>query len=506
MPCMARFLHIADIHLGFDRYSNPDRTRDFYFALEDVVQRYAIDEAVDFVAIAGDLFEYKQVLPGVLNQAKNVLQMLRDARIPVVAIEGNHDHRPYGSGSSWLKHLSDWGELILLEPAFDEESGETGFEPWDPDAKRGGYIDLDCGVRVFGSNWYGAAAPQMIPRLATAIAALPAAPGPQVMLFHHGLEGQIARYAGALRKEDLEPLRQAGIDYLALGHIHKHYAVDDWIFNPGSLEANSIAEGQDQMPRGALLVELEPGQITATLQQDYRQRPLTRLRLNVEKRWSLAEVQEQARQCIRAARRQGRTEAAIVELRITGQVGFQRLDLDLRRLKEELQALSDALVLLLKLEIVGSEYETPLPQAERLSPQAIESVVFGDLLAASETYAPEADRLARVLCDLKTELLEKRPEADLYARLESLLGDTSALDPAGGVAGDDVALQHEEDHQNRQDGEDGPGSDQPPVEGETAGQGSDPEGQGVAAGFVEDDQGPEEVAPGSDEHEDGQGD
>ncbi len=505
MPSMARFLHLADIHLGFDRYGNAERTRDFFFALEDVLQRYAIDAKVDFVLIAGDLFEYRQILPGVLNQAKSALGMLRKAGIPVLAIEGNHDHRPFGSNTSWLRHLADWGDLILLEPDQEEDSGETCFRAWDPETLKGGYIDLDCGVRVYGSHWYGSAAPQMIPRLAAAIAPLPPAPGPQVMLFHHGLEGQIARYAGALRREDLEPLRAAGIDYLALGHIHKHYAVDDWIFNPGSLEANSIAEGQDQMPRGALLVELEPGRVSATLQQDYEQRPITRLRLDVEKRWSLAQVQEEARRCIRTARNRGRTEDAVVELRICGQVGFSRLDLDVRRLREELLELSGALILLLRSEIVGSEYETPLPQAERLSPQAIESVVFGDLLAANEAYAPRANQLARVLCDLKTDLLEKRSEADLYAFLEELLTD-SALDAAGGITGDDVALQHQEDRQHRQDGEDGPGGDQPPVEGEAAGEGGDAEGQGVAARLVENDQGPEEVAPGADEDEDGQGD
>ena len=44
--------------------------------------------------------------------------------------------------------------------------------------------------------------------------------------------------AGALRYSDLLPLKAAGIDYLGLGHIHKQYDVEDWIFNPGSLEAH----------------------------------------------------------------------------------------------------------------------------------------------------------------------------------------------------------------------------------------------------------------------------
>jgi hypothetical protein len=34
-------------------------------------------------------------------------------------------------------------------------------------------------------------------------------------MFHHGLEGQISRYAGALRYAELLPLKEAGVDYLA---------------------------------------------------------------------------------------------------------------------------------------------------------------------------------------------------------------------------------------------------------------------------------------------------
>ncbi|MEM8603623.1 MAG: metallophosphoesterase, partial [Cyanobacteria bacterium P01_H01_bin.121] len=227
---MPRFLHLADIHLGFDRYGHPTRTRDFFAALYDVLQRYAIEPQVDFVVIAGDLFEHKNVAPPILNQAKVCLKLLQDAKIPVLAIEGNHDNRPYGTRTNWLRYLADWDWLILLEPdtlvADDADDAddrspaatEVGLclQPWDPKTKRGGYIDLDCGVRVLGSSWYGSTAPQAIEQLATAITQLPPGPHSTVMLFHHGMEGQIARYAGALRYSDVLPLRQAGVDYLAL--------------------------------------------------------------------------------------------------------------------------------------------------------------------------------------------------------------------------------------------------------------------------------------------------
>ena len=94
---MPRFLHLADVHLGFDRYDNKTRTKDFFLALHDALQKYAVDEQVDFVVIAGDLFEHRTIQPNILNQAKICLQLLKEAGIPVLAIEGNHDNRPYGT-------------------------------------------------------------------------------------------------------------------------------------------------------------------------------------------------------------------------------------------------------------------------------------------------------------------------------------------------------------------------------------------------------------------------
>lgn len=423
---MPRFLHLADIHLGFDRYNHPQRTQDFYFALEDVICRYALEPPVDFVLMAGDLFEHRNILPAILNQAKTALNLLSDAGIPVITIEGNHDHTPYGTRTSWLRYLADWNHVILLEPQESEAVDEI-YQPWDPDSKRGGYIDLPCGVRVLGSRWYGSSAPQAIQKLAAGLGTLPPAPGPSVMLLHHGLEGEIARYSGALKYSELQPLREAGIHYLALGHIHKNYARDNWIFNPGSLEANSVAEAREgPFQRGVYVVELSDGQVKADLKQDYLQRPIRRLSLEAQKDWSLETLEQAAIALIRqAAQTQpSATQGAIVELRLRGQVGFPRLDLDVRRLREQLQELSQALIFLLKYEVIGTEYETFVSPEEQLSREAIETVVFKDLLAANVSYAAQPERLdplVQGLIDLKDQILVGRTEAELYQVFEALL-------------------------------------------------------------------------------------
>ncbi|WP_448563113.1 metallophosphoesterase family protein [Trichothermofontia sp.] len=420
---MARFLHVADVHLGYDRYDNPQRSRDFYWAFQDALQRYAIDAAVDFVLIAGDLFEYRHIHPATLNQAQLCLDRLRQANIPVLAIEGNHDHRPYGTKTSWLRYLADWEYLILLEPDEDATTDAELLSPWDPAEHRGSYIDLPCGVRVVGSRWYGATAPQMIVKLATALQSLPPGPRHTVMMFHHGLEGQISRYTGALRYEDLLPLKQAGVDYLALGHIHKHYAVDGWIFNPGAVEANTVAESRDQISRGVYLVELNEAGIRAELKQDYQQRPIVRLCVKADKRQSQADLEQAIVAQLTPLVQAGQTQGAIVELRLQGQLGFSRWDWDLRALRDRLLELSQALIFLLKSDWVETAYETYLAATGAGPPprQVIEQQVFQDLLVAQTQYVDQADTLTQGLIDLKERTLAEQPEADLYAFVTTLL-------------------------------------------------------------------------------------
>lgn len=417
---MPRFLHLADIHLGFDRYDCKERTADFFWAFRDALEKYAIAEKVDFVAIAGDLFEHRNIQPATLNQAQLCLQDLKNAGIPVVAIEGNHDNRPYGTKTSWLRYLADWDLLILLEPSHDPETGQLTYEPWDWEEKQGGYIDLPCGVRVLGSYWYGSSAPKAIATLADAIRQLPRSPEHSIMLFHHGLEGQIARYQGALRYSDLLPLKQVEIDYLALGHIHKNYAVEGWVFNPGSIEANSVEEANYE--RGAYLVDISSSGIRAELKRDYRQRPIIRLQLTARGQETLEELEQAAIAEIQQAMQSQKIDPAkapIVELRIMGQVGFDRLDLDTRKLQQDLKQVSGALILLLKYEADSVTYASYL--SEEASRLQIEQEVFLDLLNANNTYRKQADKLAQGLIDLKDQQLQGRSDVELHQVVQDLL-------------------------------------------------------------------------------------
>ncbi|MEB3126113.1 MAG: exonuclease SbcCD subunit D [Synechococcales bacterium] len=421
---MPRFLHLADIHLGFDRYDSPQRTQDFFRAFYDAIETYAIGGKVDFVLLAGDIFEHRQIKPAVLNQAQMCLKVLNDAGIPVLAIEGNHDNRPFGSKTSWLRYLADYGLLILLEPDTSHQ-GEVIYQPWNEEEKRGGYIDLDCGVRVLGSCWYGASAPQAIPQLADAIKTLPPPPPHTVMMFHHGLEGQIGRYSGALRYGELLPLKQAGVDYLALGHIHKHYTVENWIYNPGSVEANNVEESTYE--RGVYLVNLTTEGIDAQLKQDYYQRPILRLCITAKGKETTEEIEAEAIAVVDKAMNsffttRGNTppsDQPILELRIEGKVGFNRGDLDVRRLQQQLKEASNALIFLLKFEASPVTYRTSL--SHQSSQSDIEQEIFSDIIAANVNFQNQGQMVSQGLSDLKTRCVDGQSEEELYLFIDQLL-------------------------------------------------------------------------------------
>src|SRR4029078_5555543 len=135
-----RFLHIADVHLGCTRYQLAESPRDFFDAWIDVLKRCGIEKLVDFVLMCGDFFHKRAVPPETMNYAIEGLSLLKEHSIPVVTIEGNHDQHYNDSSYSWLRSLSNWNFVHLLEP--ETSGGEFVYSAWDEATKRGGYIDI----------------------------------------------------------------------------------------------------------------------------------------------------------------------------------------------------------------------------------------------------------------------------------------------------------------------------------------------------------------------------
>ena len=408
-----KFLHIADIHLGCRRYNLDERVKDFARAWLDVLQTYALPNKVDFVLIAGDFFNARKVEPEAMNHAIAGLSLLREAGIPVVAIEGNHDQKDAVSDYSWMRSLSRWGYLKLLEPTHDE-AGHLALVPWDEEAQTGSYIDI-AGARIFGTHWYGTSANAAVPLL---VEALRRAHGDglfNILLLHTDVEGQLNRpNIPALSIERMKELRGL-VDYLALGHTHKRFEIEGWAFNPGSLEAVSIDEYKEE--RGVYLVEVDDdAQVRAEHFRAYTQRPFQRLNFDVSGATDADAVHEGVMEVIRReARRHDQADedalAPIIEINLRGHLGFKNSLLDIPRMREETKELTGALHVMVTNRSVPVEYAVAAGLDADASRQVRERRIVEDLIARDNRYRSRAHEMAALVLEAKQlALSDESPE------------------------------------------------------------------------------------------------
>jgi len=85
-----KFAHFADLHLGYEQYNQPWRAEDFSRSFKAAAEK-AIDSDVEFAVISGDLFHRSLPSPKTIKEAIETLFLFRREKIPVFAVEGNHD-------------------------------------------------------------------------------------------------------------------------------------------------------------------------------------------------------------------------------------------------------------------------------------------------------------------------------------------------------------------------------------------------------------------------------
>lgn len=232
-----RFIHAADIHLdsplhGLSAYPDApagqlrNASRDAFTRLVE----HAIDEVVDFVVIAGDLYDgdWRDHNTGVFFSKE--MGRLRRAGIPVFLLFGNHD-----AESEMTKKLTLPDNVIT-------------FSSKKPEVHR-----LDAlKVALHGQSFKDKA---VIDNLALRY------PEPvpgyyNIGVLHTALEGGTvhANYAPCSRAE----LHAKGYDYWALGHVHEfqHWKDGSHIVFPGNLQGRQVRETGR---RGAVLVTVDDG-------------------------------------------------------------------------------------------------------------------------------------------------------------------------------------------------------------------------------------------------------
>lgn len=422
-----KFLHAADIHLGYQQYGLPARYDDFTEAFQWVVNT-ALDEGVDFLLIAGDLFEKRTLDPRTLLIAVTEFERLKEAGISVVAIEGNHE-RSYGDSFSWLEYLNQRDLLYLLDCSRRDESWLP--QPWNQDERTGGYVDL-AGARVYGLRYQGAQTGAAFAEIGSAIAAAPSHGAAfSVFLAHTSLEGYFDQGHPFVRQQDLASLRRC-IDYLALGHVHAPYAGavghGDWFYNPGSPETWSSEEWQYQS-KGAVLVEVDTDQeprFEAVPCNYPGRRPFVRIRQELDACPSpgvllrLLEEKIQREPLPSTGNESAKGEVAphdtsdnpslvtkspVVEIVLTGVARFARTEIDTAAIEQLARDHFKPLLVRFR----STLQEAPMTRIEDgqvLPREVLERAVIEDLIRADDRYASTAGEMGQIAVLLKQMVLD----------------------------------------------------------------------------------------------------
>jgi exonuclease SbcD len=403
-----KFLHLADVHLGCTRYQLAESPRDFFDAWMDVLQRYAVDEKVDFVLMCGDFFHKRSIPPETMNYAVEGLQLLKDNGIPVVTIEGNHDQKHSDSEHSWLRSLANWKLLYLLEPV----SGDVSFslDEWDADTCRGGFIDIGR-ARIFGSHWYGASANWAIPMLTREIVDNRRNGAFHIVMLHTDVEGHATHPIPALSIDSLKELKNVA-DYVALGHTHRRFEIDNWAFNPGSIEITSISDYRET--RGIYLVEVaDDNLVAATHIDDYLHRPFQRMDFDVSGRASGEEITAAvlAKFELEGKREIEGRPAPIIELTLLGILGLPNSQLELKKIRDEAKKITGALHVRIRNHTTPLDYTGRDTADDQEGRERIERRVVEELIIRDNRFKTRADEIAGLVIGVKRDALnDETPE------------------------------------------------------------------------------------------------
>lgn len=249
-----RFLHSADWQLGKPFATVGDEVKRHRLQVErvQVIRRMAAvvaERALDFVVVAGDLFDSPHVTKATVSAACEAMGLMR---VPVLVIPGNHDHG--GPGSIW-------------EQAFFLREREQ-LAPNLRVLLRGEPVVLEKAV-VFPApllRRHEAGNPVAWVREAVDDAAVPG-DLPRIVVAHGtvqgfgGMEDDEEGGAGVANWIDLASLPEGAVDYVALGDWHGTKQVGPVAWYSGTPEIDRFPKGESNDPGNVLVVEAGRGRV-----------------------------------------------------------------------------------------------------------------------------------------------------------------------------------------------------------------------------------------------------
>ena len=214
---MVKFAHMADVHLGCWK-QQPLQQLNFQ-SFQKAIQT-CIDKKVEFVLIAGDLFDTAYPPIEILKETFAEFKKLHDAKIPCFIIAGSHDYSV--SGKTFLDVLEKAGFCKNIYDA-EEKEGEIRLNPY-----------VHQGIVLYG--YPGKKSSLEINDIRKI--KLNQAPGMfKIFMLHTTID----KAKGALPIDSLETDLLPKVDYYALGHLHIDFQYDNFVY-PGPIFPNNFQE------------------------------------------------------------------------------------------------------------------------------------------------------------------------------------------------------------------------------------------------------------------------
>lgn len=399
-----RFIHTADIHLGKTYRNSPgehQRYNDFFKTLGNIVAD-AVNESVDFMLICGDLFHHGRILPRTFARTIETLQPLKDADIPCICIEGNHDWIHRRENISWMEALSEMGYIRLLRPSRTEEGGYW-FDLFDDSSGRGGWIRIKD-LNIYGLGYIGAHAGSHVERICEAVDTTN-----NLLLFHVGIWQYCPVEIGNMKLDEAHPLADK-FGYVALGHGHKPYTVETpekrpYGYNPGAPERVNF--GEQNYEKGYYLVETKGKDFSARFRPT-QPRPMIVEVIGLEG----TEGVEEALRCIEERTgqlkqeiEQGQGHRPLVEIKLVGRVGFFPFELG----RERLYRILDNHLSPLHVEIKNHLSLTSRTGDEHNRKQSLDEIerdVLHELIVTHSGYKERVNELVELSLTLRDHVLK----------------------------------------------------------------------------------------------------
>ena len=268
-----RILHFSDLHIGVENYGRIDpetglstRLGDFLGAFDQVVD-FALSEDVDLVLLAGDAYKGRDPSQTHQREFAKRLTRLSEANIPIFLLVGNHDLPNAASRANAVEIFPTLQvPYVYIGDSLQNYTVPTRSGPIQilavPWPRRGGLLSREDSkgltideIRQEIEGRMTAAIENRVQQLDPAL--------PAILAAHVTVNGAtVGTERSMMLGQDhmllLSAVHKPQLDYVALGHIHRHQILRDdppMVVYSGSLQRVDFSEEGDQ--KGFCVIDLD---------------------------------------------------------------------------------------------------------------------------------------------------------------------------------------------------------------------------------------------------------